>query len=35
LTQLFYAVAIFLGPAAGLKSNWKGRFMAEVSDRLR
>jgi len=30
-----YAVGIFHCPAAGLKSSWKSRFMAGISNRLR
>jgi hypothetical protein len=30
-----YAVGIFLCPAAGVKSNWKSRFVADISNRLR
>jgi len=33
--KLIYAVGIFLCPAAGLRSKWKSRFMAEISNRLR
>jgi hypothetical protein len=32
---LLYAVGIFLWPTAGVKSNWKSRFGAEIADRPR